>query len=109
MDDTPTAAFAYGIIEQFGTDGPSGLMSYVGWDPGRLRYGNFVDAMAMVRRRSVLEVGGYVTDPRLYGWEDFALWCTFADRGWEGVRVPEIVARYRLAPALDDLVDQYRR
>jgi Glycosyl transferase family 2/Glycosyl transferases group 1 len=97
MDETSTATFAYGIIEQFNVDGPSGLMSYLGWDPRRLRYGNFVDAMAMVRRSALLEVGGYVTDPRLHGWEDFALWCTFADRGWSGVRVPEIVARYRLA------------
>jgi hypothetical protein len=45
----------------------------------------------------LIEAGGYVTDPRLYGWEDFALWCTFVDRGWNGVRVAEIVARYRLA------------
>ena len=97
LDDTPAATFAYGIIEQFGVDGPTGLMSYLGWDPRRLRYGNFVDAMAMIRRSSLLEVGGYVTDPRLYGWEDFAMWCAFADRGWRGVRVPDIVARYRLA------------
>jgi hypothetical protein len=97
MRDTPAASFAYGIIEQFGVDGPCGLMSYLGWDAQRLRYGNFVDAMAMVRRSALLEAGGYVTDPSLYGWEDFALWCSFADRGWTGVRVPEIVARYRLA------------
>jgi hypothetical protein len=97
MDENPAAAFAYGIIEQFGTDGPSGLISYLGWDPNRLRYGNFIDAMAMIRRSALLDVDGYVTDPRLYGWEDFALWCTFADRGWTGVRVPEIVARYRVA------------
>jgi Glycosyl transferase family 2 len=98
MDDMPTASFAYGIIEQFGLEGPSSLMSYLGWDARRLRYGNFISAMAMMRRSAVMEVGGYVTDPRLYGWEDFALWCTFADRGWAGVRVPEIVARHRLAP-----------
>jgi hypothetical protein len=97
MDEKPGATFAYGIIEQFGAEGASSLMSYLGWDARRLRYGNFVDAMAMVRRSAVLEVGGYVTDPRLYGWEDFALWCAFADRGWVGVRVPEIVARYRVA------------
>jgi hypothetical protein len=97
MDEAPQAAFAYGIIEQFDAEGASSLISYLGWDARRLRYGNFVDAMAMVRRSALLEVGGYVTDPRLYGWEDFALWCTFADRGWGGVRVPEIVARYRSA------------
>lgn len=97
IDDMPTVAFAYGIIEQFDVNEAGSLMSYLGWDARRLRYGNFVDAMAMVRRSRLLDVGGYVTDPRLYGWEDFTLWCTFADRGWTGVRVPEIVARYRLA------------
>jgi len=102
MDDTPTAAFAYGIIERLGIEGPSSLMSYLGWDPSRLRYGNFIDAMAMIRRSALLEAGGYMTNPCLSGWEDFALWCTFADRGWDGVRVPEIVARYR--PALHTMI-----
>lgn len=97
MEDAPSASFAYGIIEQFGVNGPTSLMSYAGWDPMRLRYGNFVDAMAMIRRSALLEVGGYTTEPRLYGWEDFALWCAFADRHWYGVRVPEIVALYRVS------------
>ncbi|HEV7528634.1 MAG TPA: glycosyltransferase [Solirubrobacteraceae bacterium] len=96
LDDTPGAAFAYGIVVQAGVDGPSGLTSYLGWDAGMLRYGNFVDAMAMVRRWSVIEVGGYATDTVLSGWEDLALWCAFADRGWRGTRIPEIVACQRL-------------
>jgi hypothetical protein len=97
LDENPSAAFAYGIIEQFGAKGANGLLSYLGWDARRLRYGNFIDAMAMVRRSALLEAGGYETDARLYGWEDFALWCMFAEMGWVGVRVPEIVARYRVA------------
>jgi hypothetical protein len=72
-------------------------LSYLEWDPQRLRYGNFIDAMAMVRRQALLDAGGYVTDPRLHGWEDFALWCAFAQKGLDGVRVPEILARYRVA------------
>jgi hypothetical protein len=97
LTDDPGAAFAYGIIEAFDEDGPGGIISYLGWDPERLRYGNFVDAMAMVRRDAVLEVGGYVHHPALYGWEDFALWCALASDGLHGVRVPQIVARYRVA------------
>ena len=97
LDADRTAAFAYGIIEQFGIEGATGLLSYLEWDPERLRYGNFIDAMAMIRRDALLETGGYVTDPRLHGWEDFALWCAFAARGLQGRRVPEIVARYRVA------------
>jgi hypothetical protein len=96
MDERPAVAFAYGIIEELGIDGASSVASYLGWDASRLRYGNFVEETAMVRRSALLEVGGYVTDPRLDGWEDFALWCALADRGWDAVRVPEIVARHRV-------------
>jgi glycosyltransferase involved in cell wall biosynthesis len=95
LDGNPDAAFAYGLLEVFDSRGPRDLMSWLAWDPIRLRYGNFIDAMAMIRRSALLETGGYSSDPRLYGWEDFALWCAFGDRGWRGVLVPEIVARYR--------------
>ena len=98
LDAEPHAHFAYGIIEQFDERGPRDLTNWLGWDPERLRHGNFVDAMAMIRRKSVLDAGGYTSDARLHGWEEFALWCTFADRGWRGVSVPEIVARQRVAP-----------
>jgi hypothetical protein len=95
LDAAPAAAFAYGILEQFGPDGPHDLISWHGWDPARLRHGNYVDAMALLRRSALLAVGGYTTEPHLYGWEDFAMWCEFAERGWVGHHVPEIVARYR--------------
>jgi len=97
LDETPDSAFAYGIVAQLAMDGAASLTSYLGWDPTMLRYGNFLDAMAMVRRSALMEVGGYATDPLLSGWEDFAMWCAFADRGWRGTRVPEIVASQRLA------------
>lgn len=95
LDEAPWASFAYGIIEQFGPEGPRDLMSWHGWSPVRLRYGNYIDAMAMIRRAALLSAGGYTRDARLSGWEDFALWCTFANRGVRGLRVPEILARYR--------------
>jgi cellulose synthase/poly-beta-1,6-N-acetylglucosamine synthase-like glycosyltransferase len=89
------AAFAYGILEEFDARGPSGLRSWHAWDPLRLVYGNYIDAMAMLRRSRVLELDGYSTDPRLYGWEDYDLWCQFVDRGMRGVHVPNVLARYR--------------
>jgi hypothetical protein len=93
----PDVKFAYGIIEQFRGHESVGLLSWQDWDPGLLRFGNFIDAMAMIRRSALIEAGGYSTDPRLYGWEDLELWCAFADRGWHGVRLPSFVARYRAA------------
>lgn len=95
LDADPGAAFAYGIIERFTSQGPDGLLSWQGWEPESLRYGNFVDAMALVRRADVLDAGGYTGADELFGWEDFALWCALADAGRHGVLVPEILSRYR--------------
>jgi hypothetical protein len=95
LDEDEDAAFAYGILEVFDAGGPRDLMSWLAWDPFRLRYGNYVDAMAMLRKSVVVDAGGYTSDRRLYGWEDFALWCALADRGLRGTGVPAIVARYR--------------
>ena len=98
LDADPGAAFAYGIIAQYAPTGPYGLLSWHRWSARRLAHGNFVDAMAMLRRSEVLAAGGYASDPRLHGWEDFALCCEFAESGRRGVLLPEIVARYRVAP-----------
>jgi Glycosyl transferase family 2 len=99
MDENPDAVFVYGIIETFDTNGPLGLVSWLDWDPTRLRYGNYIDAMAMIRKSALLEVGGYSTDTALsMGWEDFALWVAMADRGMSAVRVPDFVGRYRVNP-----------
>jgi hypothetical protein len=95
LDGDREAAFAYGILEKFDADGPYDLVSWLPWVPERLRYGNFVDAMALVRRSAFVAAGGYTTDPRLVGWEDFAFWCALAEAGMRGVFLPEIVARYR--------------
>lgn len=95
LDDDKGAAMAYGLIEQFDTQGPTGLLSWHHWDPRRLAYGNYIDAMALVRRSVLDELGGFPTDERLYGWEDLALWCALAQAGMRGRLVPEIVARYR--------------
>jgi hypothetical protein len=98
LDEDPKAAFAYGILETFDVRGYVGLLSWGEWDRDRLRHGNYIDAMALLRRSALEAVGGYPTDARLYGWEDFALWCDFAQRGRHGVHVPEIVGRYRTGP-----------
>jgi hypothetical protein len=98
LDAHPEAGFAYGTIGGFTADGPADLLSWLDWDPERLRYGNFVDAMAMLRRTAWEAAGGYTEDPTLYGWEDFALWCAMADAGVTGIHLRTIVARYRLSP-----------
>ena len=86
------AAFAYPAIKQFGSKG-----EVFGAEPFttlRLQCGNYIDAMALVRKSAWAEAGGY--DHVQYGWEDFDFWCRLAERGHFGVPVPEVLADYRV-------------
>jgi glycosyltransferase involved in cell wall biosynthesis len=89
---------AYGILERFDTTGSLGLTSHLPWDPDLLVHGAFIDAMAMFRRDAWLELGGYSTDDGLYGWEDYDLWLSVAERDKRADLVRSIVGRYREQP-----------
>ncbi len=91
----PAAAFAYPILQMHRNDEPLGLRSHDAWDPALLASRNPVDAFALIRRERLQAVGGYTEDPRLHGWEDYDLWCRFAESGAFGIQVPEILGRYR--------------
>jgi glycosyltransferase involved in cell wall biosynthesis/GT2 family glycosyltransferase len=86
------AAFAYPAIQQFGSKS-----EIFGRDPYsvlRLQCGNYIDAMALVRKSAWAAAGGY--DHVQYGWEDFDFWCRLAERGEFGLSVPEVLADYRV-------------
>ena len=87
------ANFAYPYIQEFGDK--SDRRGFPGWEPARLLSGNYIDAMALVSRAGWAGVGGYST--ARISWEDFDLWCLFAERGLRGERVPgEPLAEYRV-------------
>ena len=94
LEADPAAAFAYGMLAFYQDGRPTQLVSHRPWDPQRLRNGNEIDAMALIRRTALHEVGGYAVDRRLAGHEDYDLWCRIADQDGHGVLVPEIVGRY---------------
>jgi len=56
--------------------------------------GNYVDAMALVRKASWQAVGGYTHLEG--GWEDYDFWCKLIEHGMEAAYVPEILCRYRV-------------
>jgi len=86
------AGLAYSHIRQFGDNDFE--MGRQVWNPGRLVYGNFIDAMALVRRSAWAQVGGY--DHVRYGWEDYDFWCRLAEHGQFAEQVPEVLAEYRV-------------
>jgi glycosyltransferase involved in cell wall biosynthesis len=96
LDGDRKASFAYGIMERFSVDGPTGLLSCFGWDPERLRSSNYIDAFSLIRRDALAAMGGYSEDSRVFGWEDYDLWVRMAEAGRHGVFVPEIIARYQV-------------
>ncbi len=87
------AEAAYSQLELFGER--EDIAGAQVWDPERLARGNYIDAMAMVRKSAWQAVGGYsrLGNP---GLEDYDMWCNFVERGFKGVFVPEILCRYRV-------------
>jgi cellulose synthase/poly-beta-1,6-N-acetylglucosamine synthase-like glycosyltransferase len=99
LDENPGAAFAYPIQEVTGAPdafvqaGGDYLMSFLEWDPARLRRGNPIHAPALIRTELLRRAGGFASDPGLGGFEDYDLWCRMAERGWGGRLVPEALTR----------------
>jgi hypothetical protein len=95
----PEIAFVYpvqqvtGAPDAFVEAGGDYLLSYLGWDPGRLRVRNDMQAPALFRTDRLRQLGAFSTDPRLDGFEDYDLWCRTAEQGWRGQLVPQELAR----------------
>lgn len=95
VEDTG-AGFSYGILDRFDAHGKIGVLSKFGWEPNRFRHDNYIDALAMIRRRELFEMGGYSCDPRLaLGLEDYDLWARMAEEGRRGTFVRQFVGSYR--------------
>jgi len=87
------AEVAYSFIEKFGDI--TGVQGDV-WNPSRFATGNYVDAMALIKRSAWKKAGGYSQPSEIQGWEDYDLWCKFVELGFRGIFVPEILCRYRV-------------
>jgi len=91
------AAMSYSLVEKFGA--ASGIMNNSAWLPSRFSYGNYIDAMSMVRTDVIRNLNGYRVMPNKFGWEDYDLWCSFVDHDLKGCHVPQILCRYRIHEA----------
>jgi glycosyltransferase involved in cell wall biosynthesis len=92
LDAQPGAAAAWGILEMFG-DVRVRFPTAEAVDPWLTTYVNALPITAMFRREALLTAGGWQLR---MGYEDWDLWMAFAERGYTGVRVPQVTHRYRL-------------
>ena len=88
------AAFAYSQLRMFGDEEGIGIADI--WRPSRFVIGNYIDAMALIRREALLAAGGYAVLADDHGWEDYDLWCRFVELGFEGVFLPELLCDCRV-------------
>jgi glycosyltransferase involved in cell wall biosynthesis len=88
------AAFAYSQLRWFGDEDGIGIADV--WEPARLAINNYIDAMALIRRDALLAACGYAELADGHGWEDYDLWCSFAELRLEGVFLPEVLCDYRI-------------
>jgi GT2 family glycosyltransferase len=86
--------FAYSQIQMFGEFSAIGSADI--WDPKRFRHYNYIDGMALIKRSVLLATGGYRVSAVQDGWEDFDLWCQFAELGYQGTYLPEFLCEYRV-------------
>jgi len=73
-------------------DDQRSLVSTASWQKQRLRTGNVVDAMALVRRSAWEAVGGYTHIEG--GWEDFDFWCKLIEADYHGIQCPKLLGIY---------------
>jgi glycosyltransferase involved in cell wall biosynthesis len=97
-------AVAYGHVNRFdhATRRDLSLLSQREWNVRDLVARPYIDAMSLVRKESVLRVGGYSIEygtimPQ--GWEDYDLWLKLAQAGYSGVMIPQILSDYRVHPS----------
>jgi hypothetical protein len=105
LDRAPKVGVVYGDREFFGE--LTGRQTTPEFTLQRLLLGNFIDACAVFRRAIWEECGGYDTEmPDQLGYEDWEFWLRLAKRGWEFLRIAEVVLDYRVR--LDSMSERCR-
>ena len=94
LERHPRAVAAWGSTRHFGS------LDFVqhslpSLDPWHVTYQNRLPLSALYRRDVLVAVGGWQLEG---GYEDWDLWMTLAEHGFEGVGLPELTGEYRVQP-----------
>ncbi|HEV8238672.1 MAG TPA: glycosyltransferase [Thermoanaerobaculia bacterium] len=96
LDTDPSAAFVSPWLRTFGDE-------QWDWTPERcdlpaLLAECTVCTAALARRQALLAAGGWDTGMPAQGYEDWELWLTLVERGFDGRILPEVLFDYRIRP-----------
>ena len=93
LDADPEAAVAFGDYTEFGSIDEIVRATPAWLDPFRLAYTNEYPVSALFRRTALEAAGGW--HPIRYGYEDWDLWITLAERGLRGAHAGTGRVTYR--------------
>jgi len=92
LETHPAVAYVYTGVRHFGAIDAVCMDEF---DFERLKTYNFITVTSMFRKRHFEEVGGYGTDTREGGYEDWDFWLSMGERGHYGALIPEPLFSYR--------------
>jgi glycosyltransferase involved in cell wall biosynthesis len=91
LEAAPDIGFAYGRTRMFGS--LSRELAFPAYDPYRLLYRSLVSVTSLIRREAFEAVGGF--DPEIPGYEDWDLYLSLLEAGFEGRRADAVTLHYR--------------
>src|SRR5262249_24967873 len=94
LEADPRVGAVYGDRHEFGLR--QGTVLVPEGDLGNLLLINSIDACAVVRKAMWSDCGGY--DPGAPAWEDWELWISAVERGWQLRHLPLVGFDYRVRP-----------
>lgn len=93
LDENPKAGIAYTDFWHFGNGLDNGVL-FPEYSFEKMQSWNFMLGSAMFRRQAFDEVGGFSPIMNT-GMEDYDLWLSICEKGWEGKHVPGYLYQYR--------------
>jgi glycosyltransferase involved in cell wall biosynthesis/GT2 family glycosyltransferase len=99
MSRSPKLGYTTSLVSYFTEDPRKPIGGWVPWGMARdaLCVENVASTCAaLMERKLVMELGGY--DEWLTSFEDWDVFCSMAERGYEGMVIPEFLFHYRRRP-----------
>lgn len=94
LQTNPKVGVVYGDAQYFGERTDHWRVGTFDWQ--QLMCRNYIDACALYRRSIWEEAGGYDGRMPVQGYEDWDLWLTAAENGWQFSYIAEVLFDYRV-------------